>query len=275
MVRLKQTDWPIRANDQQSPPWHMQRTSGIRRIKAEGAPENNGSTAGKDGALWGDKHWSVRVGKERRDSRCRSGPSAGHSCHAPHCVWILFLKQTCPLSILNITYSPILFRNRGDAVEQDPLSVYTAQDTSTHTHVENQPTVRGWGQVCSSSSMMPKDSWDAALIPPLCDSAALARRCLSTHLSLSPSSDPPAPLLLYLPDLPSPPPHPLWSPAAEKMRETKRYHSVANFWREKKPMVYKYSQIITIWFCFDCCITLNQPAEVLIKRAADITVTHV
>lgn len=64
-------------------------------------------------------------------------------------------------------------------------------------------------------------------------------------------------------------------PCCREDEGTKRYHSVANFWRVKKSMVCKYSQINTICFCFDCYITLSQPAEVLIKTAADITVTHV
>lgn len=46
------------------------------------------------------------------------------------------------------------------------------------------PTVRGWGQVCSSSSMIPRDSWDVAVVPLLCDSASV-RRCRSPHHSLS------------------------------------------------------------------------------------------
>lgn len=35
MVKLKLSDWPIRASGQQSPLWHMRNTSGIRWIKAE------------------------------------------------------------------------------------------------------------------------------------------------------------------------------------------------------------------------------------------------
>lgn len=51
-------------------------------------------------------------------------------------------------------------------------------------HTVECPTVRGWGQVCSSSSMIPKDSWDVAVVPVLCDSASVGR-CLSPHHSVS------------------------------------------------------------------------------------------
>lgn len=106
--------------------------------------------------------------------------------------------QTCPLSILSITPQPHaiggLFRNGGES--RNPLSSFLPlpvththtppQDMNTqeNTHTFKCPTVRGWGQVCSSSSMIPKDSWDVAVVPLLCDSASV-RRCLSPHRSVS------------------------------------------------------------------------------------------
>lgn len=81
-----------------------------------------------------------------------------------------------------------VFRNRGESRTLClPLSAcHTNCKKWTHkkTHTHRCPTVRGWGQVCSSSSIIPKDSWDAAVFPQLCDSASV-RRCLSPHHSAS------------------------------------------------------------------------------------------
>lgn len=51
-------------------------------------------------------------------------------------VWTPFLNQTCPLSILSITHSHMLFRNKGDTGAGSFVSAHThtKQDTSKHTH---------------------------------------------------------------------------------------------------------------------------------------------
>lgn len=112
-------------------------------------------------------------------------------------------------------------------------TLYTQPKTSIKRKTHKFPTVRGWGQVCSSSSIIPKDSWDAAVVPQLCDSASV-RGCQSPKhcLFLFPLFPRPLPALSLC--------SPLSSSSSSQIlccREkdaVKRSHSAAISWCHKR-----------------------------------------
>lgn len=136
-------------------------------------------------------------GKERQEALCpdcRSVPSAGHSCYVVHRVSPLLHSNMYTQHSEPLTHVLMLWGICFVTGEQAGPFVFISLPRHTHSKTQKtqgnthtcskHPTVRGWGQVCSSSSMIPEDSWDVAVDPLLYDSASV-RRCLSPHHSAS------------------------------------------------------------------------------------------
>lgn len=184
--------------------------------------------------------------QEAHGPRCCNVLSAGHLHYAVLCVNLLLLSLAAHRHTQTNTVhsafwaSPTATCYRGSPSSrgrrQDPLSssdsLCHTRQTSVNRKAHRFPTVRGWGQVCSSSSIIPKDSWDAAVVPQLCDSASV-RWCQAPKCSLFlfSSVPPPTPCSVSLSSplflLPDP-------PAAEKGRQwrglTLNYFLVIEYW---------------------------------------------
>lgn len=179
------------------PPHNNRERMEWRQKRGQG---NIGEFRGKQWCQNEELHQITKDGIETQGApcpRCCNVLSAGHLHYVVLCINLLHSLTThihthsdthCPLSILSISHSHVIgdrFHNRGEGrILCLPLSpCYTQPKTSINRKTHKYPTVRGWGQVCSSSSIIPKDSWDEAVVPQLCDSASV-KRCQASKSSL-------------------------------------------------------------------------------------------